>query len=75
MAWVLNLPQDVQEKMQSAFAHYSKECQVPEETLIQKALEFYLEDLEDALAERDSILAGEETIPLEEIQKKYDLQS
>ena len=73
MAWVLNLPQDVQEKMQSAFAHYSKECNTPEELLIQRAMEFYLEDLEYAVAGRKARLAGEKGTPLSELKEEFQL--
>ena len=73
MSLVINLPADVEKKMRESFAYYSKECQVSEETLMQKALEFYLEDLEDVFAERNAILAGEKTIPWEEVKRQNGL--
>ena len=71
MSLTINLPPEVEKKMRESFAHFAKECKTPEALLYQRALEFYLEDLEDAVATRKAIEAGEPTIPWDEIKQKY----
>ena len=73
MSLVINLPADVEKKMRESFAYYSKECNTPEDLLFQRALEFYLEDLECAVEGRKAILAGEKTIPWEEVKRQNGL--
>ncbi len=73
MSLTIELPPDLEKKMRESFAYFSKECKTSENLLYQRALEFYLEDLEDALAARKAIEAGEPTIPWEEIQRENGL--
>lgn len=60
---------DLPPKMQEAFARYAKEFNVPQEKLMLAALDFYLEDVEDALAARTAY-KQEECVTLDEMKKE-----
>ncbi|MGX3011145.1 hypothetical protein ACWIUD_06240 [Helicobacter sp. 23-1044] len=72
MSVVLDLPQDLQD----AYTFFAKEQDISKEKLMQKALEAYLEDLEDlvlALQGRKDRLQGDSGIEANEFYAKIGI--